>query len=147
MDLVCKLAARVVDVAEKDADARSNESWNGKAIGQLEKDLDRKRRDVVEQLKRTAYFERQAHWLLTRFPDGEFVPVPGLCRVVTRTDIEAADWSLTPGPYVGVAPAEVDEDFDFERTLRDIHVELVDLDEEAAALGAKIHENFEGLGV
>ena len=146
VDLVCKLAARVVDAAEKDADARGHDAWDGRAIGRLEKELDARRKDLVEQLKRTAYFERQAHWLLTRFPDAEFVPVPGLCRVVTRKDIEAADWSLTPGRYVGVAPPEVDDDFDFEQTLRDIHVELADLNEEAAALAAKIQENFEELG-
>ncbi len=29
--------------------------------------------------------------------------------------------------YVGVALPEMDEDFDFEQTLRDIHVELADL--------------------
>ena len=71
--------------------------------------------------------------------------VPGLCKVVTRADIEAADWSLTPGRYVGVAPPEVDEDFDFEQTLRDIHVELNDLNREAVELAAKIAQNFEEL--
>ncbi len=76
-----------------------------------------------------------------------FVPVPGLCRVVTRNDIAAADWSLTPGRFVGVAPAEIDEDFDFELAMRDIHVELSDLNEEAAILAAKIQQNFDGLGI
>jgi type I restriction enzyme M protein len=150
VDLVCKLASRLVDAAEKDADARAHDAWDGRAIGRavgrLEKELDARRKDAVEQLKRTAYFQRQAHWLLSRFPDAQLVPVPGLCRVVTRAEIEAADWSLTPGRYVGVAPPEVDEDFDFEQALRDIHVELADLNQEAAALAAKIHENFEGLG-
>ena len=65
----------------------------------------------------------------------------------TRAEIEAADWSLTPGRYVGVAPAEVDEDFDFEQTLRDIHIELTGLNEEAVELAARIQENFEELGV
>ena len=77
----------------------------------------------------------------------KFVAVPGLCRVVTRAEIQAADWSLTPGRYVGVAPPEVDEDFDFEQALRDIHVELADLNREACALAAKIQANFEGLGI
>ena len=146
VDLVNKLAARVVDTAEKDANARAHDAWTGRAIGRLEKELEVRRLAVVEQLKRTAYFERQAHWLLTRFPDGKFVPVAGLCRSVTRKGIEAADWSLTPGRYVGVAPPEVDDDFDFEQTLRDIHVELADLNQEAAALAAKIQRNLEGLG-
>lgn len=67
--------------------------------------------------------------------------------LVDRAEIEAADWSLTPGRYVGVAPPEEDEDFDFEQTLRDIHVELADLNREAVALAAKIQTNFEELGV
>ena len=65
---------------------------------------------------------------------------------MTRADIAAADASLTPGRYVGVAPSEENDDFDFERTLRDIHTELGDLNREAAALAAKIQENFEELG-
>jgi len=46
---------------------------------------------------------------------------------------------------VGVAPAEVDEDFDFEQTLSDIHVELADLNQEAVALARTIQKNFEEL--
>jgi type I restriction-modification system DNA methylase subunit/very-short-patch-repair endonuclease len=147
IDLVSKLAFRLVDTAEKDAGARDHDVWDARAIGRLEKDLDSKRKETVEQLKATAYFHRQAHWLLSRFPEAKLVSVPGLCRVVSRAEIQAADWSLTPGRFVGVAPPEVDEDFDFEQTLRDIHVELADLNREAAALAAKIQENFEGLGI
>jgi type I restriction enzyme M protein len=55
-------------------------------------------------------------------------------------------FQFTPGRYVGVAPEEVDEDFDFEEALRDIHVELQGLNEEAAELAAKIAKNFEELG-
>jgi type I restriction enzyme M protein len=64
---------------------------------------------------------------------------------VTLAEIKAADWSLAPGRYVGVAPQEVDEDF--EQTLRDIHVELADLNQEAVVLAMKIQKDFEGLGI
>jgi type I restriction enzyme M protein len=147
VDLVFKLAGRVVDAAEKDASAKAHEAWDGRAIGKLEKDLDARRKEAVEQLKAAAYFELQAHWLLSRFPDAKLVAVPGLVKLVDRKEIEAADWSLTPGRYVGVAPAEVDDDFDFEQTLGDIHVELADLNQEAVALAKKIQKNFEELGV
>ena len=147
VDLVCKTATRLIDAAEKEAAAREHNAWDSRASGRLAKDLDARRKDAVDQLKLTAYFERQADWLLSRFPDAEFTAVPGLCRAVTLADIEAADWSLTPGRYVGVAPAEVDEDFDFEHTMRDIHAELGELNQEAAVLAAKIQENFEALGV
>ncbi|MBC8017370.1 MAG: N-6 DNA methylase [Verrucomicrobia bacterium] len=111
------------------------------------KQLDELRKQAVEQLKLAAYFHRQIHWLQARFPDAVMQAVPGLCKVVNRAEIEAADWSLTPGRYVGVAPAEVDEDFDFEQTLKDIHIELADLNREAVDLAARIQENFEELGV
>jgi type I restriction enzyme M protein len=90
---------------------------------------------------------RQAAWLLDRFPEGKLADVPGLVKLVSRAEIEAADWSLMPGRYVGVAPAEVDEDFDFEQTLRDLHVELADLNQEAVELAAKIQRNLEELGI
>ncbi len=56
--------------------------------------------------------------------------VEGLVKLVDRAELAANDWSLTPGRYVGVAPEEVDEEFDFEETLRDPW-ELEDLNAEA----------------
>jgi type I restriction enzyme M protein len=118
-----------------------------RAIRRLLKQLDEERKAAVEQLKNTAYFHRQVAWLQDRFPKAELQAVPGLVKLVDRKEIEAADWSLTPGRYVGVAPPEEDEDFDFEQTMRDIHTELVDLNKEAAVLAARIQENFEELGI
>lgn len=147
VDLVFKLAVRLVDTAEKDGNARSHSAWDGRKIGQLERELEDRRKRMVEQLKLTAYYHKQAHWLLSRFPEARFVPIPGLCCIATRKAIEATNWSLTPGRYVGVAAAEVDGDFDFEQTLRDIHIELADLNKDAAALASKIQNNFEELGI
>ena len=148
VDLLYKLAARsgqfANDLASEDEAA---EFHDRRAASRRIKQLDEERKAAVEQLKRAVYFHRQIHWLQDRFPDAEFAAVPGLCNAVTRAKIEAADWSLTPGRYVGVAPPEEDEDFDFEQTLRDIHVELADLNREGAELAARIQENFEELGV
>ena len=66
-------------------------------------------------------------------------------KLVDKAEIEKNDWSLTPGRYVGVAPEEVDEDFDFEETMRDLHLELEGLNEEAAQLAKIIAKNFEEL--
>ena len=102
---------------------------------------------AVEQLKQVRYFWKQAHWLTERFPEAQLRDVEGLVKLVDLQEVEANDWSLTPGRYVGVAPEEVDEDFDFEETLREIHVELEDLNAEAVTLAATIKRNFEELGV
>ena len=131
VDLVCKLAARVVDTAEKDADARAHDAWDSRAIGRLEKDLDARRKELSNSSSGPPTSSDRRTGCSRGFPTPSSCAVPGLCRVVTRKEIEAADWSLTPGRYVGVAPPEVDEDFDFEQTLRDIHIELADLNEEA----------------
>ena len=63
------------------------------------------------------------------------------------SELEKNNWSLTPGLYVGVAPEEEDEGFDFEETLRNIHIELEDLDTDASRLAAEIKKNFKGLGI
>ena len=107
---------------------------------------DEARQRAVEQLK-LRYFYQQAHWLAERFPDAELRDVEGLVKLVDRSEIEANDWSLTPGRYVGVAPEEEDEDFDFREALREIHEELDELNSEAVTLAATIKENFEELGI
>jgi type I restriction enzyme M protein len=153
IDLLYKLAARATQLATEILPLPPGEGWgegalfDRRATSKLIKQLDEERKAAVEQLKAATYLHRQITWLQDRFPNAEMQDVPGLCKVVSRADIEAADWSLTPGRYVGIAPVEVDEDFDFEQTLRDIHVELVDLNREAVGLAAKIQENFEELGV
>lgn len=114
-----------------------------RVLGKRMKELEERRMGAVEQLKSAAYFYRQIVWLQDRFPNAEIDAVPGLCRVVTRAEIERADWSLTPGRYVGVAPAEVDDDFDFEQAIKDIHVELGDLNLESIELATRIQRNLE----
>ena len=97
-------------------------------------------------LHETEYFWKQAHWLQSRFPDGVYADVEGLCKVVTQKEIEAKEWSLSPGRYVGVDTA-TDDDFDFEERLNEIHIELNSLNEEAIALAAAIAENFKMLAI
>jgi type I restriction enzyme M protein len=152
IDLVAKLAARAHDQIGEfllglSDEARESVPYDRRCVARLLKHLEEQRGVAVEHLRRPAYFHRQAVWLLDRFPEGKFADVPGLVKLVNRAEIEAADWSLTPGRYVGVAPAEVDEDFDFEQAMRDIHTELGDLNQEAATLAAKIQKNFEELGI
>ncbi len=146
-DLLYKLALRLIETCENECDAKANDFWAGKNITRARKDADKARQLAVEQLKQVRYFWRQAHWLTERFPEAELCDVEGLVKLVDRAKIETNDWSLTPGRYVGVVPEEEDENFDFEETLREIHVELEDLNAEAATLAATIKKNFEELGV
>lgn len=147
IDLAAKLAGRVIDTAVKEMDARDSDLWRAADINKARKALEEVRAEAVEALRLPRYFVKQADWLHERFPDAVLRNVEGLVRRVSRADIKAHDWSLTPGRYVGVAPQAVDEDFDFEEALRSIHIDLKGLNEEAAELAAKIARNFEELGI
>ena len=146
IDLVAKLAGRAIDISVKELDARDSDAWANADISRARKALEAARVEAVEALRRARYFVRQADWLQERFPDAALRDVEGLVKLVDRAAIEAYDWSLTPGRYVGVAPEEQDEDFDFEEALRAIHIDLTGLNEEAAELAARIARNFEELG-
>ncbi|MBI2778764.1 MAG: N-6 DNA methylase [Gammaproteobacteria bacterium] len=149
-DLTYKLVTRLIDTLESSPPPLGE----GPGVRAATRDLTRARKTAdearqlaVEQLKQVRYFWKQAHWLTERFPEAKLRDVAGLVKLVDLKEIAANDWSLTPGRYVGVAPEEVDEDFDFEETLREIHVELEDLNGEAVTLAATIKRNFEELGV
>jgi type I restriction enzyme M protein len=146
-DAVFKLAGRLIEVCETNLDARSSNLWNTREIARARKAADVARQTAVEQLKRVRYFHKQAAWLTERFPGGELRDVEGLVKLVDRTELEANDWSLTPGRYVGVAPEVEDDGFDFEEALRDIHIELEGLNAEAAELANRISRNFKELGI
>ncbi len=146
IDLAAKLAGRTADMAVNELHARESELWANTDINRARRALEDARTAGVEVLRRPRYFVRQADWLQERFPDTKLRDVEGLVKLVARTEIEAHDWSLTPGRYVGVAPEEEDEDFDFEEALRSIHVDLNELNEEASQLAARIARNFEELG-
>jgi type I restriction enzyme M protein len=146
IDLVAKLAGRVIDIAIKDLAARDSELWPGAELGRARKALETSRAEAVAALHEVRYFVKQADWLQERFPEAVLCDVVGLVKVVDRATLAAHDWSLTPGRYVGVAPEEADEDFDFEEALRSIHIDLKGLNEEAADLAAQIAKTFEELG-
>ena len=159
-DMLFKLASTAVDAAQTTPSPRpdGHPSPNGRGDGgegaptffmlrKYLREMDSVRATAVEQLKLVRYFWRQARWLTERFPEAKLRDVPGLVKLVDRAEIAANDWSLTPGRYVGVAPEEEDDDFDFEEALREIHVELEDLNAEAVKLAERIKKNFEELGI
>ena len=147
IDHATKLFSRLIDAAENELDAKDDENWSGREIRAAGKLLEERRAAVTRQLNLMRYFVRHAHWLQERFPDAQLRDVEGLVKLISLKDLEANDWSLTPGRYVGVAPQEEDEDFDFEETMREIHGELADLNAEAAELAATIAKNFEALSL
>ena len=74
-----------------------------------------------------------------RFPDLEYVDVPGLCKVATVEEIESHGWSLNAGRYVGVADGD-EEDFDFAERFGELSEEFQALTIEAGDLIRRVEE-------
>ena len=89
---------------------------------------------------------KEAKWLYEKFGEGEYADVLGLCKVAAIAEIEEKGFSLTPGAYVGVPPAE-DDGVDFNARMHEIQSELVELQEQSNTLMATITKNFEELGL
>ena len=136
-----------IDQFHKQANAAfSNENSGRNGTGRKAiKTLDEAREGLKDTLKSVRTMHGHAHWLLTRFPDAELVDVEGLVKLVGQNELEANDWSLTPGRYVGVAPELEDEDFDFEEAMTAIHDELELLNAEAEELSTQISANIKAL--
>ena len=89
---------------------------------------------------------KEACWLTDKFGDGEYRDIPGLCKAATLQEIEEKNWSLTPGAYVGVEAQQTD-DVDFAERMREIHAELLTLQQQSDALMETISRNWEEMGV
>ena len=83
-------------------------------------------------------------WLTSKFGDGEYKDVLGLCKIATIQEIEEKNYSLTPGAYVGVAEQE-DDGVDFHERMNEIHAELAQLNSEANVLMDEIQKAWEEL--
>ena len=142
-----KLSLRPLELAEKELNARQHPAWDGKAVREARAGLEDQREAALALIRDILYFFHQIAWLQTRFPEARYADIPGLCKEVGLAEIAQHDSSLTPGRYVGLAPPETGDDEEFEERLREIHVELAGLNEEAAGLAAKIQANFEELGI
>ncbi|MBW1612545.1 MAG: N-6 DNA methylase [Deltaproteobacteria bacterium] len=88
----------------------------------------------------TENLHESAELMAENFPDGNYIDVPGLCKVAILEEIEEQGWSLNPGRYIGIAAREED-DFDFKVRLEELNEELEVLNSEARELEERIAEN------
>lgn len=102
--------------------------------------------DIIQALEQKLTVAKEALWLTEKFGDGAYQDIPGLCKAATLEEIEQKGFSLTPGAYVGVAPAE-DDGVDFHERMTEIHKELLELQAESDRLMETISKNWEEMGL
>lgn len=89
---------------------------------------------------------KEANWLYSKFGEGKYEDILGLCKIADVAAIEEKGWSLTPGAYVGVAPEE-DDGIDFRERMFEIHKELLELQAESNELMNTISGNMKEMGL
>ena len=147
------IASLSEQVKEIEAEGKQAVADAGRGKGKkVQQEYDEK----VDAVKETLTIVQEAQWLYEKFGDGEYVDVPGLCKIAYITNeakgdnegisIEDKGWSLTPGAYVGVAPVE-DDGVNFEDRMAEIHEELLALQQESNILMETISKNIKEIGL
>ena len=127
---VREAAKKAVEACDRKEKKQVQNSWDEK-IAAVE--------EIVEVVK-------EAHWLCSKFGEGKYEDILGLCKIADIETIENKGWSLTPGAYVGVAPVE-DDGVDFEERMAEIHQELLSLQAESNDLMDTISQNMKEMGL
>ena len=114
-------------------------------------------KEALDHIDAAITVAREAIWLYEKFGEGEYRDIPGLCKIAyttkeaqgedkDRVNIEDKGWSLTPGAYVGVAPTK-DDGVDFAQRMKEIHAELLALQDESDELMKTISRNMKEMGL
>lgn len=83
---------------------------------------------------------------LWRNKNSEYEDIPGFCKAATIAEVEANNFVLTPGRYVGTEDIE-DDGVSFEEKIVDITFKLNQQFKESAHLQQKIKENLLKIGI
>ena len=118
------------------------ESTAKKDKKKVQTEYDEKIAEQEEQLT----IAKEAVWLYSKFGNGEYQDVSGLCKIADRDEIEGKGWSLTPGAYVGIAPID-DDGVDFHERMGEIHAELLQLQAKSNQLMDTISQNMKEMGI
>ncbi len=97
--------------------------------------------ETISELSSVVEMAAQFVWLTDKFgKNGEYRDIPGLCRIASIEEVEAKNFSLTPGAYTG-AEEVADDGIDFTSRMKEIHSELEKLQNRSAEIFATIKEN------
>jgi len=89
--------------ADKLLKLKSDKNWAELELNNLVKALDELQENCKASVEHVTYWHTNIHWLQSRFPEGKYNDVTGLCKVADRKEyVDEQDYSLNAGRYVGV---------------------------------------------
>lgn len=145
-DYKAVLGETTVTTAQESLDLKKAEAKDliANAERKEKKRIEAEQNAEIAALEDTLETARQFEWLTSKFGEGEYQDIAGLCKIATIQEIEEKNYSLTPGAYVGVAEQE-DDGVDFHERMSEIHDELARLNTEANTLMTEILKEWEAL--
>ena len=118
-------------------------------ISEYKHNLDKAPEVETEEEKSKQYWQDQIDWITSRFPEGKYQDVVGLCKVATiegEDGIEDQDWSLNAGRYVGVVIEDDGmTDEQFKEKMLSLQAEFERLSNRADDLKEEIDKNLNAI--
>lgn len=120
------------DKATKDQSSKKNKQLkkqldaNSRLLKSLNAALNAHKALLKQELADYKQRIKDWHSLRENFPNDQYQDIEGLCKIVSREEVEENDYSLTPGRYVGYS-VQVDDEFDYEERMKYIKSDLLNL--------------------
>ncbi len=133
--------------ADKALKLKADKTWAELELNTVSRALDELQQNWKVALEQVNYWHTNIHWLQSRFPDGVYNDVVGLCKLADKTEyVEEQDYSLNAGRYVGVA-LEGDEvsEGEFKEYLFNHHKTLIELNKSAIRIEKGIDISLKAL--
>lgn len=91
---------------DKNLKVKNNKSWNELELNLILRKTNEALTAYLAESNTVIYFAEQVEWLQSKFPDGKYEDVKGLCKIATTEDVEEQGYSLNSGRYVGIVIEE-----------------------------------------
>lgn len=142
-ETICEIWAE----ADKLLKLKADKTWSELELNSLPKALEQLQVSWNACLEFVTYWYNNIFWLQSRFPDGIYKNIIGLCNAAERDEFEKEhDYSLNPGRYVGVnEEGDGLSRSDFLAKLKFFKTAIRDLSEKSEFLEKNINSNLEQL--
>jgi len=131
---------------EKNLRVKNNKSWHELELNTIARNTSEALAAYTKSSNTLIYYTRQVEWLQSKFPNGKYDDVKGLCKMADVSEVEEQGYSLNAGRYVGIV---VEDDNisqeDFKSKFNLLHSELLSLNQSSLEIENLINENFKAL--
>ena len=132
-------------IADKNLKLKTDKIWSTQNLVKADKNLEEALQNYLEATEKAAYWVTNINWLQTRFPEGKYEDVVGLCKKADKTEyVDEQDYSLNAGRYVGV---EIEDENiteeEFKDNLSKKAIEFARLNKSSLSFESKINNQLE----